>query len=75
MTTADEPTADAVHTGEGVPREQMWERIRNVDRDWSPERRRTASGPSRVLVPFDDDDQDSDVRSRRSRVAPKVVRR
>ena len=54
MTIPDEPTADTEHAATGDPRERMWERIRNVDRDWSPERGRTASQPSQVLVPFDD---------------------
>ncbi|WP_226479214.1 universal stress protein [Natrinema amylolyticum] len=56
MTTPTEPTtADAMGTAERVPREQLGERIRNVDRDWSTqrERDRSANGPSRVLVPFD----------------------
>lgn len=57
MTTPDEPTtADGRQSGALVPREQQWDRIRNVDRDWSTDRGRDRpqTGPSRVLVPFDD---------------------
>lgn len=58
MTIPDEPTpADELHAAD-VPREHVRERVRNVDRDWQPdrgrERDRPANGPARVLVPFDD---------------------
>lgn len=65
MTTPDEPTsATERHPAEHVPREQLWDRVQNADRNWSPDRNRDeepepeqnrpANGPSRVLVPFDD---------------------
>ncbi|RKD94781.1 universal stress protein [Halopiger aswanensis] len=70
MTTPDDPTvAGELHTAD-VPRERVWERVRDVDRNWNPEREgvhsrvrdrdrgrdrfTSANGPSRVLVPFDD---------------------
>ena len=58
MTTPDEPAAADELPAADVPRDHAWERLRNVDRDWQPDRRRArdrpANGPSRVLVPFDD---------------------
>ena len=56
-TTPDEPRAAAEdRIGEAGTQEQIWERLRSVDRDWSPERAtdRPSTGPTRVLVPFDD---------------------
>lgn len=64
MTPNDTRQEERSDVADSVPPAQVWDRIRNVDRDWSQEaeseaepeqeRERPDTRPAQVLVPFDD---------------------